>query len=242
MPASSAAWSTVVPFGTDRAWPSIVTLTLSMISNDITRPTADGLTVKMPSAAWSRLTSTRRRDPLSGTRTTVRRSVSFTRTFATELVPDSTVTVTGTSYTSPVCSNSTTASFAPPRSSTREDTVTWGSLVAEHPPVEEARETHAGLLLHGAPKIVGARLLEPPRVVEAPEAGEERLVADEPPQHVQHHGALVVDHGPVQPAVALDVADAVAEVDRALVRLVVAHVCIRRMIASNVSLPRARSA
>ena len=63
----------------------------------ISRARGDGRTVKVPSAAWSRLASTRCRLPLSGTRTTARRSVSFTRTSTTELVPDSTVTVTGTS-------------------------------------------------------------------------------------------------------------------------------------------------
>ena len=54
--------------------------------------------------------------------------------------------------------------------------------------------------------------------VEAAQPGEERLVAHQPPQHVQHHRALVVDERAEDPAVRLDVAEAIAEIDRALRR------------------------
>ena len=58
------------------------------------------------------------------------------------------------------------------------------------------------------------------RRVEPPQAAEERLVADQPPQHVQHRRALVVDERAEDAAVALDVAEPVAEIDRPLIRLV----------------------
>ena len=53
--------------------------------------------------------------------------------------------------------------------------------------------------------------------VERAQAAEERLVAEQPPQHVQHRRALVVDQRAEDAAVALDVAEPIAEIDRALI-------------------------
>ena len=54
--------------------------------------------------------------------------------------------------------------------------------------------------------------------IEAPQPAEERLVADQAPQHVQDGGALVVDERAEDAAVALDVTEPVAEIDRSLIR------------------------
>src|SRR4029450_11850932 len=87
---------------------------------------------------------------------------------------------------------------------------------AKNPAIEEALERLAGRRLEGQPQIVRARLAEAEVTIEALQAAEERLVADERPQHVQRHGRLVVDQPAEDPAVVLDVAEAVAEVDRTL--------------------------
>ena len=60
-------------------------------------------------------------------------------------------------------------------------------------------------------------LLESILGVELLDAAEERLVADQAAQHVQHRGALVVDQRAEHAALALDVAEAVAEIHRALI-------------------------
>ena len=88
---------------------------------------------------------------------------------------------------------------------------------AVDPSLEEAIEAAARYLLHRPFEVVGARLLEAPVVVEPAQAAEERLVADQPAQHVQHQRALVVDQRPIDAQVALDVAEPVAEMHRPLV-------------------------
>ena len=54
--------------------------------------------------------------------------------------------------------------------------------------------------------------------IEIAPAAEERLVPNPVPEHVQHGGALVVDQGPEDPGLAAQVAEAIAEIDRAFAR------------------------
>ena len=90
----------------------------------------------------------------------------------------------------------------------------------EHPSLEESRQVAPALGFHRRPEIVGACLGEPMFPVIPLHAREERVVADQPTQHVQHQGALVVDERAEDARLALDVPEPVAEVDGALVRLV----------------------
>src|SRR4051794_9089556 len=62
--------------------------------------------------------------------------------------------------------------------------------------------------------------MEARRQVEPPQAAEERVVADQPPQHVEHDRALVVDQRAEDAALAADMTEAIAEIHRALVALV----------------------
>jgi hypothetical protein len=62
--------------------------------------------------------------------------------------------------------------------------------------------------------------VEPRRVVKAAQPTEERLVADETPQHVKHRRALVVDERAKDAALIADVSEPVSEVDRTLIRVV----------------------
>src|SRR5687768_5572834 len=80
-------------------------------------------------------------------------------------------------------------------------------------------EIALGGRFHRLAQIVGAGLLETIGGIELPQAVEERLVADEAPQHMQHRRALVVDERAEYFALALDVAKAIPEVDRTLIRI-----------------------
>ena len=88
------------------------------------------------------------------------------------------------------------------------------------PALEEPLEVAATFGFHGLAQVVGARLLEAVVGVILPHAAEEVLVADQPPQHVEHGRALVVDQRAEHAAFALDVAEPIAQIHRALIRVV----------------------
>ncbi len=97
---------------------------------------------------------------------------------------------------------------------------TRGIAIAEDPGFEERSQVTAGRRFHRGAEIVGARLLESPLGVEPPQPEKERIVADQPPQHVQHDRGLVVDERAEDGPLAADVPEAIAQVDRALRRRV----------------------
>ena len=94
-----------------------------------------------------------------------------------------------------------------------------GQRRAVDPPIEEARQRPAGLLLHRRLEVGRADVPEARCAVETPEAARERLVAHKLAQHVQDHGRLVVDERAVDAAVAAKVPKPVAERDRSFGRL-----------------------
>src|SRR5436190_14650030 len=91
---------------------------------------------------------------------------------------------------------------------------------AVNPPREEAFEWPAGLLFHRGTELFGAHFAKPRRAIEAPQSAEEAVVANEPPQHVQHRGALVVDQRAEHAALPANVPEPVTEIHRPLLRLV----------------------
>ena len=88
------------------------------------------------------------------------------------------------------------------------------------PALEKPLQRAAAFGLHGLAQVIGAGLLEPVLGVIAANASEERIVADQAPQHVQHRGALVVDQRAEHAALVLDVTQPIAEIHRPLVRVV----------------------
>ena len=89
-----------------------------------------------------------------------------------------------------------------------------GIARSKNPPIEEALKIPAGGAFHHLAEIVGAGLLEFPLLIEGADAAEERIFADEAPQHVQHHRAFVVDDGTKNPVVSLNVSEPISEIDR----------------------------
>ena len=85
------------------------------------------------------------------------------------------------------------------------------------PLVEESIELAVRLGLERRLDVLGAGLLESPRRVETPHSLEKDFVAEQPPQHVQRQRALVVDERAKYAAVVPNVAEAVAEIHRALI-------------------------
>ena len=112
-----------------------------------------------------------------------------------------------------------------------------GNRRAVDPLLEEALERRAGLALHRQAEILGADLAEARVAIEAPQPAEERVVAEEAAEHVQHRGALVVDQRAEHAALAADVAEAVAERHRPLLARVDAHFRSWRSIDTNASSP-----
>src|SRR5580765_8271003 len=85
------------------------------------------------------------------------------------------------------------------------------------PALEEALERSIRLGFHRVPQVFGPGLLIARLDVEAPHAAEERVVADQPAEHLQHRRALVVDERAEYAAIVSDVAEAIAQVDRSLI-------------------------
>src|SRR5260370_41071023 len=76
------------------------------------------------------------------------------------------------------------------------------------PALEEPVEGPFRFRLHRKAEILSAALVEPGRAIEPAEPAEERLVADETPQHVKNGRALVVDERAEHARLAADVAAA----------------------------------
>ena len=160
-------------------------------------------------APLSELAETDRNGPLSGMRCSV--TLSTTGTTTSAVSPDAyvSVTVMGMSTGSPCCSNSTATLIL--LDAMGEFHARDG--FAEDPGIEEAAQRFPARLLHGRLKVPRAGLLELPRAVEITHPLEERLVADQAAQHVQHHRRLVVDDRSEHRRLPLDVPEPVAEVD-----------------------------
>ena len=74
--------------------------------------------------------------------------------------------------------------------------------------------------LEGGPQILGARLLKPERRVIPLQAAKKHVITDEPAQHVQYDGALVVDERAKDARVVFQMTEAIAEIDRTLIGFV----------------------
>ena len=88
------------------------------------------------------------------------------------------------------------------------------------PSLEESLERATGFRFHRLPEILRSCFGEPRVDVKPPQAFEERIIAHQPTKHVQHHRALVVDHGAKGPPFVLDVPDAIPQIHRTLIRFV----------------------
>ena len=94
-----------------------------------------------------------------------------------------------------------------------------GDVRAVNPPLEEAIQDPTGLRLERPLQVLGSGLLIPPVRIEPPESREKGVVAEQPPQHVQDGRAFVVDERAEHPDVALDEAEPIAQMHRALIRI-----------------------
>src|SRR5690349_17962275 len=80
------------------------------------------------------------------------------------------------------------------------------------PALEEALERKARFGFHRRAKILGADLSKARHAVKAPQPAEERVVADEPAQHVEDGCTFVVDECAEHTRLAANVSEAIAEI------------------------------
>src|SRR5215467_12066111 len=87
------------------------------------------------------------------------------------------------------------------------------------PLIEETLQRTSRFGFERFSQIIGSHFAETRCKVEPPHAAEERLVADEPTEHMKDRCAFVVNERAEDAAVVLDVAKAVPQIDRALIGL-----------------------